>query len=501
MTANILRKNTFLSNEPILFALSFIVLFFCSQCSPLYLFNDWGDPNIYFSIGKGMFNGKVIYKDLFDHKGPLIFLIYGLGYLISHTTFWGVYIFESLFLFVNLLFAYKIAKLFLDKDKSLLVSLLYLFFFLCRTKQGGSADELITPCLMVSLYYTLRYCTNRQKSESRLNRHFAIHGVMFGIVFFVKLSICTFWPPLLAIPVLYLLKEHKYKKLLSASLFFVYGFLLVAIPVVAYFVCNSAFNDFKFAYFEFNSLYASASMGLHFDAFANIVARFLLRLISPDFYVYMLLLSMAFLLFSKKYICDILPKVCILLSFVLVYIIVTSGPFDMDYYYITLSVFSIIGFIHIIGLADSKMEKYKWLKPTALTVVLFACIAFKGFFGQKAACLLRTEECSFWQKDFAAIINTAPDAILIDLEHETGVNTIAGIVPAYKYFFHPNIHDDAFPQLKEYHINLVKDGKPDFVITNNKEFPYINENYHIAARHRQYEGEEHFIYLFRRNGL
>ncbi|MFQ9073882.1 MAG: hypothetical protein ACLR43_15090 [Faecalibacillus faecis] len=41
-----------------------------------------------------MFNGKVPYKDLFEQKGPLLYLIYGIGYLISHDTFLGVYLLE-----------------------------------------------------------------------------------------------------------------------------------------------------------------------------------------------------------------------------------------------------------------------------------------------------------------------------------------------------------------------------------------------------------------------
>ena len=496
MAANILRKNTFLSNEFILFALSFIVLLFCSQCSPLYLFNDWGDPHIYFSIGKGMFNGKVVYKDLFDHKGPLIFLIYGLGYLISHTTFLGVYVFESLFLFVNLLFAYKIAKLFLDKDKAVFVALLYLFYFLCRIEQGGSADEFMTPLLMISLYYILRYCQDKDGNSKDLNRQFIIHGVMFALIFFIKLSICVFWAPLLLIPACQLLKEKNIKGIFMISLAFAGGFLLVAVPVVAYFIFNSALNDFRFAYFEFNSLYASTSMGLHFDAFANIAVRFVQKLINMDFYVYMLLFSMATMFFSKRYIKNIFDKGCIILSFALTYIMLTSAPYDLAYYYITLSVFSVFGFITIVGFAKDKFVTNRAVKPVFIVLVLLACILS----GDRPDYLMRKKGNSYWQKEFAAIVNTVPNATVINLEHETGVATLAGTVPTFKYFFHPNIRNEAFPELREYHIDLIAKGIPTFVITNDADFPHISDNYHIVARHRPYENVEYYIYLFKRNG-
>ena len=54
------------------------VLFFCSKSSPAYPINDWSDANIYFSAGKGMLAGRVMYRDLYDHKGPLIYALHAL---------------------------------------------------------------------------------------------------------------------------------------------------------------------------------------------------------------------------------------------------------------------------------------------------------------------------------------------------------------------------------------------------------------------------------------
>ena len=88
----------YLDNKKIIIAIllvaSIFTLLICSKNSPLYPYNDWVDGNAFFTMGKGMFNGKVPYKDLFEQKGPLLYLIYGIGYLISHDTFLGVYLLE-----------------------------------------------------------------------------------------------------------------------------------------------------------------------------------------------------------------------------------------------------------------------------------------------------------------------------------------------------------------------------------------------------------------------
>ena len=61
--------------------LSVIFITLCSKCSFLYGFNEWVDTNCLFTVGKSMMNGKVLYKDIFDHKGPLIYLLYGIAVL------------------------------------------------------------------------------------------------------------------------------------------------------------------------------------------------------------------------------------------------------------------------------------------------------------------------------------------------------------------------------------------------------------------------------------
>ena len=61
-----------------------------SKCSFLYPFNDWVDANIFFTMGKGMMNGRVLYRDLYDHKGPLLYFIHGIAYLISNKSFLGM---------------------------------------------------------------------------------------------------------------------------------------------------------------------------------------------------------------------------------------------------------------------------------------------------------------------------------------------------------------------------------------------------------------------------
>ena len=72
--------------------ISAVMIGLCSRCSPLYPFNNWNDANCFFTTGKAMFSGKVVYRDIYEQKGILLYFLYGLCYLVSNKTFLGVYI-------------------------------------------------------------------------------------------------------------------------------------------------------------------------------------------------------------------------------------------------------------------------------------------------------------------------------------------------------------------------------------------------------------------------
>ena len=60
----------------ILFIISALfVLIMSYSTSPLYPYYFGGDSAQFQTIGKGWSKGMIPYKDMFDHKGPIIFLL------------------------------------------------------------------------------------------------------------------------------------------------------------------------------------------------------------------------------------------------------------------------------------------------------------------------------------------------------------------------------------------------------------------------------------------
>ena len=134
-----------------------LALLIATSSSPLYAANFWTDTNIYFTIGRGMTRGLMPYRDLFDHKGPLLFMLYALGAAISDASFIGVFILEALSLAAAVYAGWRTVSLFGEGRLTLLSMPILAAVVCCCTAftQGGSAEEFALPALAAGVYLAL----------------------------------------------------------------------------------------------------------------------------------------------------------------------------------------------------------------------------------------------------------------------------------------------------------------------------------------------------------
>ena len=107
-------KNKVLDNKKIYYAIIFVAVLILAllglSSSPLNEGITQNDSAVFQIMGRGMLNGQVMYKDLFDHKGPVMYVINAIAYLISPQI--GLFIVEILFIYIGAVFIYKTSKLF-----------------------------------------------------------------------------------------------------------------------------------------------------------------------------------------------------------------------------------------------------------------------------------------------------------------------------------------------------------------------------------------------------
>ena len=77
------------------------------------------DSGVFLYIGWRLLHGDLPYRDVWDHKPPLIYFVDALGISLTPASLWGVWILQFLFLFFTLLIIYKL----LDQEFGLYAAL------------------------------------------------------------------------------------------------------------------------------------------------------------------------------------------------------------------------------------------------------------------------------------------------------------------------------------------------------------------------------------------
>ena len=134
-------------------ALAALMLLFASQCSPLYPINLWDDANCLLTVGRVMRRGGVLYRDIYEQKGPLLYLIHALAACISDTSFWGVYALEIPALTAALYAAYRLLRLRTGAGFALGAAAVWgaLTVTSGAFMRGDSAEEFCLPLLTAAL--------------------------------------------------------------------------------------------------------------------------------------------------------------------------------------------------------------------------------------------------------------------------------------------------------------------------------------------------------------
>lgn len=251
-------------------ALMLIALLFALELKLSPFRNDLTgtDSNVFLYVGRAMLAGKVPYKDLFDHKGPVLYFIEYAGLLIGRGGFAGVWAVEVIFAFVTALFFYRIARLFTE---SAAVSLLAVSFVLLSSLgyfQGGNlTEEYALPWIAVSLYYVLSYF---KKGTYKPWQIIPI-GAGFAFVLLLRVNMVGLWGALILAVIISLIKDKKIADVFKCALFFAIGCAVVFIPVLIYLVKTDSLRDMIGYYLLFNFSYAGSgpslrsAVGLLFD--------------------------------------------------------------------------------------------------------------------------------------------------------------------------------------------------------------------------------------------
>lgn len=220
-----------------------------SRNSPLYPMNEWVDVNCFFTMGRGMLEGLVPYRDLYEQKGPVLYFVYMLAALLSGDSFLGVYILETLAFSGYLYFCGRCAQVFREGflPGALTAGICgYITASSCAFFMGGSAEEF---CLCLAAYSLYAVLNAVHRAEPVPCRRAAAVGACAGLALFVKFTITGFFIGLCAAVALWCICRRAWRELFRTAGFFLIGLASVTAVVCGAFAACGALDDLIGVYF------------------------------------------------------------------------------------------------------------------------------------------------------------------------------------------------------------------------------------------------------------
>ena len=507
-------------------------LIICSKSSPLYPINDWTDANAYLSCGKGMLNGRVMYRDLYEHKGPLLYALHALCCLIDSGSFLGVYILETLAGGLFLMACYKTLFLYGIRRMALaaLPVIAALVYSSVSFQMGDSAEELCLPMLAWSLYSLLRWL--RQSSPDRMGTlNLTVNGLLCGCVLWIKFTMLGFYVPWILGLVLWHVIRRQWKQAFAVMGWFCLGLAVSTLPWIVYFGLNGAILPWLKTYLYDNIFLYQDEPALGLLGRFKATARSGWAWFSTNWaYTVPMAIGLLWLTIAKR----VRPKAASPLP--------SPAPLDASVnpayagdqsaedFSVTLTekifLWSMMGFAAFGVFIGGKSYVYYGLVLAAFAVLgaLPFCLLLErplagrkvlagilcGLFavGAPVLCLaaspntkdLLKPRAQTMQYQFAAIVNRTPHATLLNYGFmDAGFYTACQIAPSVKYFHQTNVH---LQEMLDEQVRYIADGVTDYVVTRGKQPDLIANHYELVAMadapadfwYRQ-------VFLYRRKGL
>ena len=480
--------------------ISFVLLLIASKCSPIYPFNDWVDANAFFTVGKGIFNNVVPYKDVFEQKGFILYFIYGIGSLISYKDFFGIFVLEVFSFSIFLYFAHKTFSIFFNKKYSyILIPIVGTFVTISEAfVHGGSCEEFVLPFLSIALYYYFKHF----KVKELTIKEIIFNGILAGIVLMMKYTILGFFMGFGFFIFLNYILSRNFKKAIFLCIFYLIG---MAIPVglcVSYFLVNGGLKEFIECYFTFNmTLYNNNSSML-----SNIIK--VPYTILKSFYVnkdfaFIGILGLSFIIailnsFKEKK--NRYFNISIFGMMLTTTIVIYMGLRTYVYYILPFYVFLIVALVYIVYALNkyfSVIARYFVSYLVIPSICIFVC-----YLGANYKEMMFKDKEDYFQYKYAKVINQYKDPTLLNYGFlDAGVYTTTGIVPNTRFFEQQNIDYEVFPDNKDEMIKYIKNKEVKFVLYYGAADPNEDKMFIDSLGNNYEHWANLYAYLYKLKGI
>ena len=472
----------------------FFFFFCCSKMSPIYPSNEWSDINIYQTIGRAIMSDKSLYVDIFDHKGPLIFIIYGLAHCTIGYKFLGLFILLYILWLAVLLHLFQSLSLSIPKTYSLIVCALTAYFSLNYSHTGGSPEEfiLIANIFIISVLFHLSESITK-RNEFRIKHLDAFFlGAFTSVILLLKFNLVSFYAFILLGIVLLYIQKKQYRGLYRFMVLYLLGILLIFVPVLIFLYGSNSLDATIDTYILLNKKMVSTSS---FTELIRLGAKRILELFKYHL-LGTILLAIGSLVYPILYIKPLSLKLGFFLATISTVVILYFV--GVTHFYYTLPLYCLIP-LGLFTIVDQLLKKYNLhcsipLCSIFLGLIFILSVYQIDFWGLSFKQLTHKEDMPGVNYQFAKTIQKSDNPSLLVLSFGDAINifTLCDIIPNIKYFSIVNIDYHTYPALRDDQTKVIDNKEVEYIVLNEgtgffNEYKSLKENYHIVDTFEGYE--------------
>ena len=213
-----------------------------------------GDAAVFAYIGERMTEGLVPYRDLFDHKGPLLYLIQYAGAALTPESYTGLWILELLNMMATMALMLPACAC-MSRRRSSAVLAVMLSFLVCgrRLYEGGNlTEEYAMPWIALGMLVFLRYFQTGQLRFGEIG----LLGAAFGAVALLRINMAALWLAWTPVTLVLLYKRGQGRAIPMCIGVFLLGFCLMLAPFIIWMKAAGFLKEFWECYVLFNFRYA-----------------------------------------------------------------------------------------------------------------------------------------------------------------------------------------------------------------------------------------------------
>ncbi len=305
------------------------------------------DSGVFLYVGWRLLKGDIPYRDVWDHKPPLVYFVDALGLLLSPQSLLGVWLLQFCFLFLTTLFLFNALNEALGILPAVVGTVVLTSGLLTILDQGNVTEEYALVFQTLSFWLFVR----ARKNDYPLRVTFWI-GLCGAIAFYFKQTTIGIWIAFALF--LFWTRILQKKSPISDVLTLLAGSGLLSIILVIGFASQHALNDFWGEAFLYNFVY----IGKH-EGFSRLIPVFIkgFLFLSQGQVLFLALigwlLSLVYVWPNRKSYSSIQPLILLaLMNFPLEIALITiSGRSILHYYLTPLPVMAVLSGILVFTLS------------------------------------------------------------------------------------------------------------------------------------------------------